>query len=122
MKRSEVGRKGEDLACEYIRKKHYRVIERNYRRPWGEIDVVARAPDGTLVFVEVKTLAHRSDSIGLEPEDNVSAAKMRKLKRTCEKYTLNYPERVDEERGWRIDVMTLTMNEKDCVVRWYENV
>ena len=54
--KSEIGKLGENLACEYLKNKGYWVIERNFRRPWGELDIVARQKDGTLVFVEVKAL------------------------------------------------------------------
>lgn len=54
--KSELGQKGEDLACVYLVEKGFKILERNYRRKWGEIDIVAVAPDKTLVFVEVKTM------------------------------------------------------------------
>lgn len=59
-----IGKKGEDLAVAHLRKQGYKLIERNYRRRFGEIDIIAR--DGeVLVFIEVKTrqtLSHGSPS------------------------------------------------------------
>jgi putative endonuclease len=52
--RSRVGRRGEDLAYELLKKKGYKVLERNFKSPLGEIDIVAREGK-TLAFVEVKT-------------------------------------------------------------------
>ena len=122
MGKAEVGKTGENLACEFLKKKYYRIIERNYWKPWGEIDVIAKAPDGTLVFIEVKTLEHRSDNLELEPEDNLTAAKLKKLQRTCQQYVLQKQKLIKEGRGWRIDLVALTITNKDCIVRHYENI
>lgn len=52
--RADFGRRGEDAACAYLERHGYKVLERNYRCRWGEIDIIA-AKGGSLVFVEVKT-------------------------------------------------------------------
>lgn len=49
-----IGNYGEDLACEYLKKQGYKILERNYRIRGGEIDIVCK-DGGYLVFVEVKT-------------------------------------------------------------------
>lgn len=49
----QVGNKGEDLACKFLRKQGYQILERNYLIRGGEIDIIAR-DKGILVFVEVK--------------------------------------------------------------------
>jgi Holliday junction resolvase-like predicted endonuclease len=51
-----IGQIGEELACAYLLKNKYKIIDRNARYSWGEIDIVAQKKDGTLVFVEVKAL------------------------------------------------------------------
>jgi len=52
-KRQDTGRQGEELAIGYVRKRGYRIIERNFRNTLGEIDIIAR--DGrAIVFIEVK--------------------------------------------------------------------
>jgi len=53
--RRAVGQRGEDLACEFLRGKGYRIVERNVRTTYGEIDIVATEHD-CLVFVEVRTV------------------------------------------------------------------
>ncbi len=50
---SFLGKKGEDLACDYLKKSKYKVIERNFRTKFGEIDIVAKKKK-QLIFVEVK--------------------------------------------------------------------
>jgi len=71
----EQGRSGEDIALNYLQKQGYKIIERNYRCRYGEIDLIAR--DGkTLVFVEVKS--RRSTAFGA-PEEAVGTAKQKKI-------------------------------------------
>lgn len=56
----KVGDAAEDAACEYLQDQGMRLVTRNYRTPGrggGEIDIIARAPDGTLVFIEVRKRA-----------------------------------------------------------------
>lgn len=125
-----VGLVGERLAAEFLKKKGYRVLDRNYRRPWGEIDIIARALDGTLVFVEVKTLRRPLDKEGLLPEDNVTAAKLMKLRRTGQLYAAGNKELVADSRGWRIDLVAVELRNalppqegrKEHDIRHYENI
>ncbi len=134
--RSEIGQLGEDLACKYLVDKAYRIIERNFRRPWGELDIIAEAPDKTLVFIEVKTM--RENPGGLEPADQLTKSKLQKLKRTASLYAGHYPGLIKDDKGWRIDLITLvfqkfhelilnkpsnlTINEKSCDIKYYENI
>ncbi len=69
------GQKGEDLAAAYLLLKGYKVLERNYRVPQGEIDLILLKGD-TLVFVEVKT--RRSGGKGT-PQEAVSPRKVKRL-------------------------------------------
>jgi putative endonuclease len=71
----ETGRTGEDIAAGFLIKNGYRISERNYRCPIGEIDIVARDKND-LVFVEVKT--RRSADLGY-PEQAVGTKKQKKI-------------------------------------------
>ena len=119
---SAIGKLGEDLACRFIRQKGYRVIERNYRRPMGEIDIASLAPDGTLVIFEVKTVSGPDPRI--TAEDQMTAAKLKKLKRVAEVYVAapQTQRLIKDDRGWRIDLLSLTIDDKNCVVKHYENI
>jgi putative endonuclease len=69
------GKEGEELALKFLKKNGYRIVERNYRCRYGEIDIIAR--DGAvLVFVEVK--ARASGAFGL-PAESVDARKQRHI-------------------------------------------
>ena len=137
---------GEDIACEYLKKNGCRIILRNFRQKFGEIDIVAKAKDKTLLFVEVKTMHGDMRFAGLTSEDQMSAAKIKKTKRICEGFANAHPELINERMGWRIDLIAITLsggfvpletardrsapaslmgltnNEKNCDIRYYENV
>jgi putative endonuclease len=66
---------GEDLAVSFLKKNGYRILEKNYRCPIGEIDIIARDRQ-VLVFVEVKT--RKSAALGY-PEEAVNSKKQKKI-------------------------------------------
>lgn len=70
-----IGKKGEDTATLFLKKKHYKILERNYRCRTGEIDIIAK--DGRyVVFVEVKEC--KDDKLGM-PSEYVTPSKQRKI-------------------------------------------
>jgi len=96
-----LGEAGEELAASRLRELGYRVLERNYRCPVGEIDCVA-VKDRTLVFLEVK--ARTSADYG-GPLEAVDRRKRRKLTRLARYYALqkglsNVPQRFDVVAVW----------------------
>ena len=94
------GAAGEDAACRYLETKGLAIIARNYRRPCGEIDIIAR--DGqTLVFAEVKKRA--SGAFG-GPLAAVTPAKQRKITLTAECYVKENAPKFD---SIRFDVICL---------------
>jgi putative endonuclease len=125
---SEIGRIGEDIACRYLKDKGYRIVARNVKHPWGEIDVIVSGKKGVLVFVEVKTL--QGDGETYTPEQNYSFAKAEKTKRTAQLFAGEHRnQKLIKEAGWRIDLVAirivnpmLTDYKKDCVINHYENV
>lgn len=76
-RRAALGRWGEQLAAEHLAAQGMQVLDRNWRCPHGELDLVVRDVDGTVVFVEVKT---RSGHGFGEPAEAVGRAKARKLR------------------------------------------
>ncbi len=117
--RQDVGRKGEDFAVEYLKKKGYRIIGRNEEKKWGELDIIAIAPDKTLVFVEVKTVG----GWDVEAEEQMTESKIKKFTRAAEIYAGVHEELIDDKKGWRLDVLALT--EKDdgkFNTNHYENI
>ena len=80
--RKSVGKAGEDLAERFLKRQGYAIVERNYRCPLGEIDLIA-LNKRVVVFVEVKT--RRVDTSGA-PLESVNAVKQRRLKRAALHY------------------------------------
>lgn len=78
----KLGKKGEELAVEFLKKKGYKIIKQNYKTPLGEIDIIARDED-TLVFIEVKT--RESIAYG-QPFEAVNKAKRQKVANVANLY------------------------------------
>ncbi len=75
----QTGNQGEDYAAEYLIKKHYKILERNYRKRTGEIDIIAEKK-GVVVFVEVKT---RHSTTLSQPFEAVDRRKQDKIIQTA---------------------------------------
>ncbi|AKM77951.1 MAG: hypothetical protein UY31_C0041G0004 [Candidatus Wolfebacteria bacterium GW2011_GWE1_48_7] len=101
-----VGSLGEACAASYLRDISYSIIETNVRTSFGELDIVTRDPDGTLVLVEVKTL---SSPASLTPEDNLTRSKFFKLSRMATYYANKHPNLVPPSKGWRIDLISIIL-------------
>lgn len=124
MSRADIGAFGEKIASEFLEKKGFRIIEKNYRKPWGEIDVVAKKGD-VMRFVEVKTVSREmgtsvSREPSYEPEEMVHAFKLDKLSRVVETYMS--ANKLEED--YQIDVVTVLLDPKRRVARCrlYEQV
>ncbi len=121
-----IGQCGENTACSHLVERGYKILSRNYRRPWGELDIAAKAKDGTLVFVEVKTLTGGLAN-GLSPEDHLTKAKLKKLQKICQSFAAANPELIDEKRGWRLDLIAISLSvspsgERQFEITHYENI
>jgi len=120
-KHIDLGKLGEDIAIRYLKKKKYRVIERNYRMRLGELDIVALAPDKTLVLVEVKTVSGPNPKIS--GEDQMTAPKTHKFRRAAEIYASGDGERFVSKAGWRTDLVTVEFDlNRETRVRHYQNI
>jgi putative endonuclease len=100
--RISTGKRGEELAAAYLAEAGYRIIERNYRCLFGEIDIVAEEGE-TLVFVEVKS--RRSDAYG-DPQLAVGRQKQRKISMISANYLA---ERHFPHRPARFDVVAVKL-------------
>ncbi len=75
--RSQIGRRGEDLAAEHLARRGFEIVERNYRTRWGELDIVAF--DGrTIAFCEVKS--RRASARSLPPFASLHARKQAQVR------------------------------------------
>lgn len=80
--RRKVGERGEDLAARYVLRFGWSVLARNWRCRLGEIDLICREPDGTVVVCEVKTRSGRGYGGPLEAITYAKARRLRQLTAT----------------------------------------
>lgn len=112
-----LGKKGEQKAIEFLKEKGYRIIEQNFLKRMGEIDIIAFDPGHKeYVFIEVKT---RSNLNFGHPEESVTQQKIDKIVRTAEIW-LNNKNLDDSE--WRIDIISVYWGEKGPEIEHIENI
>ncbi|PJE74512.1 MAG: hypothetical protein COV01_00555 [Candidatus Taylorbacteria bacterium CG10_big_fil_rev_8_21_14_0_10_41_48] len=131
-KSQKLGLLGEDIACRYIKSKGFYVIERNYTKKWGEIDIIAQDKAQKLRFIEVKSAClpvrqvsrENIDDISREtsirPEENMHPKKMERMARTVETYISEN----DFLGDWQIDLVTVFIDEvgKRAKVKLWEDI
>jgi putative endonuclease len=105
---NELGKKGELLACSFLKEKGYIILQTNWRRGRLEIDIIALDGD-ELVFVEVKT---RATALFGEPEDAVNPQKRRHLIQAANAYVI----KSGYDKGSRFDVISIIIDNGDCTI------
>lgn len=112
----KLGEAGESIACKFLMKQAFKILERNYTKKWGEIDVVAEK-EGKLHFIEVKSVSHRpfedkkaiKDTIdNYRPEDNMHPWKLKRLSRTIQTYLLD--KKIADEVEWEVDLVVIYLD------------
>ena len=99
----KLGDIGENIACEFLVKRGFKIIDRNYLRKWGEIDIVAEK-EGILRFIEVKSVS--ADTY--RPEENMHPGKLKRLSRVIQTYLLS--KKIDKD--WQLDLITVRLDMK----------
>ena len=98
-KHNDLGKRGEEIATEFIKKKGYRVLETNWRHRKAEIDIIAKV-DEVLIFIEVKS---RSSDLFGRPESFVDATKQQLIADAASVYM----EKVGHEWEVRFDIISI---------------
>jgi Holliday junction resolvase-like predicted endonuclease len=135
--KQKIGEIGEDLAAKFLMKHGFLILDRNYTKKWGELDIVAEKSD-KLYFIEVKSVTRENvthetvgefsretnlvgESFGegddYRPEENMHPWKMKHMARTIQTYLLNKD--VPEEKDWQVDliVVYLDLNLKEAKIK-----
>lgn len=99
---------GEKIAKEYLEKHDYTIIDQNYSKRWGEIDIIAETKEKELVFVEIKTRETGNTPSVFLPEDSVNFFKQQKIIKTAQ--TFLYENKYSEDTAWRIDVIAIEID------------
>ena len=125
-KKRKIGDVGENIACRFLMKRGFEIIEQNYNKKWGEIDIIAKKGE-KLHFVEVKSvtresLAHvSSETDDYRPEDNLHPWKLKRLSRVIQTYLLSYDQvshlsarsqAKEDETDWQFDVIVVYLDIK----------
>lgn len=113
--KKQLGNFGEKIAEDFLKRKKYKIIERNFQNRFGEIDLIARDKK-QLVFVEVKLKSNQN--FGL-PEEEFHFYKKKKLKRVINSYFL---EKKIKEENWRLDLIAIELNQNQPLIRHYQAV
>lgn len=99
---------GEKIAQKFLEEKGYQIINNNYSKRWGEIDLIAKSPDNFLIFIEVKTREMKRNPSSFLPEDSVNFHKQQKIIKTAK--TFLYENKYPEDTFWQIDVIAIEIN------------
>lgn len=132
----KIGKLGEDIACRFLEERGFKILERNYWKKWGEIDIVAHEtkssfnPQKSMThFVEVKTLAskieegdvNRETKNSYKPEDAVHPWKIKRMSRVIQSYLL---EKSLEDAEWQFDIIAIFIDPdtKIAKIRFFEKL
>ncbi|OGG41432.1 hypothetical protein A2837_02885 [Candidatus Kaiserbacteria bacterium RIFCSPHIGHO2_01_FULL_46_22] len=137
----KTGDLGEEIAAKYLKNKGFSIIERNYRKKWGEIDIVARGTGNSepnanvsyetleiVHFVEIKSVSYETKQMlewavsheTYRPEELVHSFKLNQIRKTLETWAFEH----NWDGGIQIDVIAVRMvpREKYATVKYIPNV
>ena len=113
----KIGEIGENIAVKFLVKHGFSILERNYTKKWGEIDIIAEKSN-KLYFIEVKSVSRLDlDHVTHEtldqykPEDNMHPWKLKRLSRTIQTYLLS--KNIDDEKEWQVDLLVVFLSLKN---------
>ncbi|ROL56153.1 YraN family protein [Bacteroidetes/Chlorobi group bacterium Naka2016] len=114
-KPTDTGKRGEEIACDYLLNKGYKILKRNFHfGKLGELDIVAEKDD-CLVFVEVKL--QTTDNFG-DSRFWITPAKQKKLKKTAEGYI--YTKKI-QNKSCRFDAIFIDLRYNPPLINHIEN-
>ena len=123
----KIGEIGENIAVKFLVKHGFSIIDRNYTKKWGEIDIVAEKGN-KLYFIEVKSVSRETLNTFIpksyadsderyehRPEDNMHPWKLKRLSRTIQTYFLS--KNIDEGKEWQVDLLVVYLCQKEKKVK-----
>jgi len=122
MSTKTLGNWGEDSAVKFLKKKRYRILERNWKADHKEIDIIAQR-GRAIIFVEVKTLSMSSpkNPNRFLPEESIGPQKRKKLLLACKYYL--FSKKIPLDTSWQIDVISVEADDetKKVKIHHFEN-
>lgn len=109
----KIGELGENIAVRFLMKQGFSIVERNYTKKWGELDIVAHK-DNKTYFFEVKSVSR--ETLGdikdnYRAEDNMHPWKAKRISRTIQTYLLE--KNIPEDREWQVDLLVVYLDIKN---------
>ena len=120
-KSQKIGKLGENVACRHLSKRGYAIVDRNYTKKCGEIDIVV-VKDMITHFVEVKSISCDMAKIGemaYRPEDQMNRLKSGRLRSVVREYL-----KEKEVEGWQVDLICIYLDlaSKKGVIKTIEDI
>jgi putative endonuclease len=112
----KTGEIGENIAVKFLVKQGFSIIERNYTKKWGEIDIIAEKAH-KIYFLEVKSVIRETltnvthETNGYRPEDNMHPWKLKRLSRTIQTYLASRNK--NREDDWQVDLLVVYLDLKN---------
>ncbi|MFA5792005.1 MAG: YraN family protein [Candidatus Paceibacterota bacterium] len=132
--KQKIGEIGENVAVKFLVKHSFSILDRNYTKKWGEIDIIAEKAN-KLYFIEVKSVSRETLNTFISksynsfderyeprPEDNMHPWKLKRLSRTIQTYILS--KKIPEEKEWQVDLLVvyLCQKEKKAKIKVVSNI
>lgn len=115
MRGHDFGKRGEELAAQYLRKHGYKILDRNFRAHHGEIDIIAKDKK-QFVFVEVKS---RTSSFFGTPIESIHTKKMESFVRTAQFFLQKYKK---EQESYRFDAIEVAADGDKVSINHVKNI
>ena len=116
-KKQKIGEIGEKIAERFLVKQSFVILDRNYTKKWGEIDIISEKSN-KIHFVEVKSVTKpdlkivtRETLDQYHPEDNMHPWKLKRMSRTIQTYLLS--KNVPDEKEWQVDLLVVFLDIKN---------
>ncbi|MFA6324812.1 MAG: YraN family protein [Candidatus Paceibacterota bacterium] len=121
--KQKIGKIGENIACRFLVKRGFVVLDSNYTKKWGEIDIITKK-EGKLHFIEVKSINCQNNQFlnsnsyvtcetdrTYRPEENMHPWKTKRMSRIIQTYLLS--KKINENVEWQVDLLIVYLNLKD---------
>lgn len=125
MNSRQKGTLGENIACNFLIKRGFTILDRNYRKKWGEIDIVGKK-DNVFHFIEVKSAlcpcAGKPITDWHTPEENVDGFKLRQISRMVDTYFMERKVTCETAFSFHVICVFMDMNERKARIKWIKDV
>jgi putative endonuclease len=121
--KQKIGELGENIATKFLIKHGFLILDRNYTKKWGEIDIITEKAN-KIYFVEVKSVSritlspfspksysNSDERYEPRPEDNMHPWKLKRLSRTIQTYLIS--KKIPEEKEWQVDLLVVYLDLKN---------